>query len=46
LDPVLPLSPRRAERYGFEYYRHDTLSLYAALNVKTGQVEGNTASGR
>jgi hypothetical protein len=30
LDPVLPLSPGRAERYGFEYYRHGTLSLYAA----------------
>src|SRR6201984_278227 len=30
LDPVLPLSPGRAERHGFEYYRHGTLSLYAA----------------
>jgi transposase len=43
LDPVLPLSPGRAERHGFEYYRHGTLSLYAALNVKTGVVEGKTA---
>src|ERR1700674_3000061 len=43
LDPVLPLSPGRAERHGFEYYRHGTLSLYAALDVKTGQVEGKTA---
>jgi transposase len=43
LDPVLPLSPGRAERHGFEYYRHGTLSLYAALNVKTGTVEGRTA---
>ena len=43
LDPVLPLSPGRAERHGFEYYRHGTLSLYAALNVKTGQVQGKTA---
>ena len=34
LDPVLPLSPGRAERHGFEYYRHGTLSLYAALNVR------------
>jgi hypothetical protein len=25
LDPVLPLSPGRAERYGFEYNRHETL---------------------
>ena len=43
LDPVLPLSPGRAERHGFEYYRHGTLSLYAALNVKTGAVQGKTA---
>ena len=43
LDPVLPLSPGRAERHGFEYYRHGTLSLYAALNVKTGMVDGKTA---
>src|SRR6266851_8819628 len=35
-DPVLPLSPGRAERHGFEYYRHGTLSLYAAFNTKTG----------
>jgi transposase len=43
LDPILPLSPGRAERHGFEYYRHGTLSLYAALDVKTGRVEGKTA---
>src|SRR5439155_4957985 len=28
---------------GFEYYRHGTLSLYAALDVKTGKVQGKTA---
>src|SRR5881296_4223684 len=39
-DPILPLSPGRAERHGFEYYRHGTLSLYAALEVGTGHVEG------
>src|SRR5262244_862605 len=44
LDPVLPLSPGRAERHGFEYYRHGTLSLYAALNTKTGEVLGKTAA--
>lgn len=44
LDPVLPLSPGRAERHGFEYYRHGTLSLYAALDVKTGKVHGKTAA--
>ena len=42
LDPVLPLTPGRAERHGFEYYRHGTLSLYAALNTKTGTVVGKT----
>jgi transposase len=41
-DPVLPLSPGRAERHGFEYVRHGTLSLYAALNTKTGRVYGQT----
>lgn len=44
LDRVLPLSPGRAERHGFEYQRHGTLSLYAALNVTSGQVYGKTAS--
>jgi transposase len=44
LDPVLPLSPGRIERHGFEYYRHGTLSLYAALDVKSGKVHGKTAA--
>lgn len=39
-DPVLPLSPGRAERHGFEDYRHGTLALYAALEVATGKVDG------
>src|SRR5215204_2821251 len=43
-DPVLPLSPGRAERHGFEYLRHGTLSLYAAFATQTGQVIGKTAS--
>jgi transposase len=43
LDRRLPLSPGRAERHGFEYYRHGTLSLYAALNPQTGEVIGQTA---
>jgi transposase len=42
LDPVLPLSPGRAERHGFEYFRHGTLSLYAALETQSGQVIGKT----
>ena len=44
LDPVLPLSPGRAERHGFEYRRHGTLSLYAALHTATGRVYGKTAA--
>ena len=44
LDPVLPLSPGRAERHGFEYYRHGTLSLYAALDTRSGKVLGKTAA--
>src|SRR6266576_6004875 len=44
LDPVLQLSPGRAERHGFEYYRHGTLSLYAALNTRNGEVVGKTAA--
>jgi transposase len=43
LDPVLPLSPGRVERHGFEYFRHGTLSLYAALDVRSGKVHGKTA---
>ena len=37
-DRVLPLSPGRVERHGFEYKRHGTLSLYAALNIQTDEV--------
>jgi transposase len=44
LDPVLPLSPGRAESHGFEYFRHGTLSLYAALETQTGVVLGKTAT--
>jgi transposase len=44
LDPVLPLSPGRAECHGFEYFRHGTLSLYAALETSSGAVVGKTAT--
>src|SRR3981081_2125624 len=40
--PTLPLSPGRAERHGFEYIRRGALSLYAALNTRTGLVMGKT----
>lgn len=43
-DRRLPLSPGRAEKHGFEYYRHGTLSLYAALNPQTGEVLGQTTA--
>ena len=43
-NPVLPLSPGRAERHGFEYIRHGTLSLYAALDTQTGEIHGKTTA--
>lgn len=43
-DPILPFSPGRAERHGFEYVRHGTLSLYAAFNTQSGEVLGKTAA--
>ena len=33
-----------SESHRFEYYRHGTLSLYAALDTKTGRVHGKTAA--
>src|SRR5947207_12819928 len=42
LDPVLPASPGRAERHGFEYCRHGTLSLFAALDTRSGEVLAQT----
>jgi transposase len=42
-DPTLPLLPGRAERHGFEYVCHGTLSLYAALDTASGTVFGKTA---
>ena len=41
---MLPVSPGRQERHGFEYKRNETLSLYAALNVGTAAVERMTAA--
>src|SRR6202011_1522773 len=38
----LALRPRRIERHRFEYFRHGPLSLYAALNTKTGEIIGQT----
>ena len=39
-QPVLPMRPGQAERQTHEYYRHGTLSLFAAFEVLTGKVIG------
>jgi transposase len=38
--PLLPMEPGQIERRTHDYRRHGTTSLFAALNVKTGQVVG------
>ncbi len=40
--PMLPLTPGRAERHGFEYVRHGTLSVLAAFDTRSGEVFGKT----
>lgn len=40
--PLLPLQPGQAERRTHDYKRHGTTSLFAALDVKTGTVIGET----
>lgn len=42
--PLLPLQPGQVERRTHDYKRHGTTSLYAALNVKSGQVTARTFS--
>jgi transposase len=42
--PLLPLQPGQVERRTHDYRRYGTTSLYAALNVKTGKVLGETFS--
>lgn len=39
-QPVLPMKPGQAERRTHDYDRKGTTSLFAALNVKTGEVLG------
>jgi transposase len=39
-QPLLPMEPGRAERGTHDYVRHGTTSLFAALNVATGEVIG------
>ena len=40
--PLLPLHPGQVERRTHDYKRHGTTSLFAALDVKTGRVIGET----
>lgn len=39
-QPLLPMRPGQAERRTYDYERHGTTSLFAALETKTGQVIG------
>jgi transposase len=39
-QPLLPMTPGQAERGTHDYQRHGTTSLFAALNVATGEVIG------
>jgi transposase len=39
-QPILPMRPGQIERRTHDYSRHGTTSLFAALDVKTGQVIG------
>ena len=36
--PVLPMQPGLIERRSHDYYRHGTSTLFAALDIATGQV--------
>ena len=38
--PVLPMIPGTPERRSFDYVRHGTIDLFAALNTATGKVIG------
>lgn len=39
-QPILPLRPGSAEGVTHDYYRHGTTTLFAALNIKTGELLG------
>ncbi len=41
--PVLPMMPGVPERRSFDYERHGTVDLFAALNTATGKVIGKAA---
>jgi transposase len=39
-QPLLPLGPGQVERHTHDYARHGVTSLFAALNVATGEIVG------
>lgn len=40
-QPLLPMSPGQVERHTHDYVRNGTTSLFAALNVASGEIIGN-----
>ena len=42
--PVLPMLPGTPERRSFDYVRHGTIDLFAALNTATGKVIGHLSA--
>ena len=42
--PVLPMIPGTPERRSFDYTRHGTIDLFAALNTATGKVIGRLSA--
>jgi transposase len=42
--PVLPMMPGVPERRSFDYVRHGTIDLFAALNTATGKVIGQLSA--
>jgi transposase len=39
-QPVLPMRPGQAERRSYDYTRHGTTTLFAALDTKSGEIIG------
>ena len=39
-QPLLPMRPGQAERRSHDYKRHGTTSLFAALDIATGEIIG------
>ena len=40
-QPMIPMRPGQAERRSWDYVRHGTTTLFAALDAKTGRVIGS-----